>query len=226
MRHRLSVFCALVFLFLLSACGNGEVNVTYELQFDTLQPGEQAKLTMTSLKVAERRMKGIGEHLLEKDFFTEDGMTYLSLTLPTQDIANLLTTQLTAPFNLQIMREVPTKEADEVVEGHGGFAKTGLNEEHLLNVEAGEDSTNPGKGRVQLFFTEEGRDLMRNIFQENLGKNIGVFVRGKLVSKLQVESEELKDDILIRDIPNRELAQIFADDVNVGLHVIFVPQDN
>ena len=36
-----------------------------------------------------------------------------------------------------------------------------------------------------------------------------------------LEAEEIKESILITDIPSVLLAQIFADDLNVGLHATF-----
>ena len=96
-----------------------------------------------------------------------------------------------------------------------------MTEEHLEWVEAAEELDN--KGRITLSFSPEGRELMRTVFRQNVGRNIGLFVREKLVAKLQVDTAELKDDIIITGIPSPELARVFADDVNVGLHVIFTP---
>ena len=64
---------------------------------------------------------------------------------------------------------------------------------------------------------------MKDLFAESEGKNIGIFIRNQLVSKLLVDTDELIDDIIITDIPTVQLANVFADDVNVGLHVTFTP---
>jgi len=66
---------------------------------------------------------------------------------------------------------------------------------------------------------------MQQVFKENKGKSLGLFIRGALVSKLLVETDELKDDIVIRDITSHEIAEAFADDLTVGLHVRFLPID-
>ena len=48
-------------------------------------------------------------------------------------------------------------------------------------------------------------------------------MRDQLVSTLLVDTDEVKDKIVIQSIPNPELAEIFSDDVNVGIHVTFTP---
>jgi hypothetical protein len=44
-----------------------------------------------------------------------------------------------------------------------------------------------------------------------------------MVSKLKVGTEKIADHIIISGIPSYTVAQIFADDVNVGLHTTFEP---
>lgn len=218
----LRVLVLLLTLLTVSGCG-GKSTVTYTLSFDTQSSEEQTALSLASIRVIERRLERIGELVLKKDIVTEDGTISLSLVLKNPEAAETLTRELIQPFSLAIMEEAPEAEAETVVAGHGGFRSTGITQVHLKRVDAGEDIQAPGKGQAILFFTEEGREHMTEAFRKNKGKAIGLFIRGKLVSKLLVETDTVLDTILIREIPSVELASIFADDVNVGLHVTFTP---
>lgn len=219
MRRSLAIaFCMST---LLASCG-GSVRSAYRLQFDTEDPNRLTLLSLAVMRVVERRLEGMGEDVRGLDISQEVEGPELSFSIETQAAADLLNEDLTAPFELRIMRSVKEKETPTMeVEGHGGFVDTQVTQEHLEWIDAAEEADN--KGRITLGFTQEGRELMRKIFRENVGKNIGLFVRGRLVAKLQVDTAELKDDIIITGIPSAELAHIFADDVNVGLHVTFTP---
>lgn len=218
---RQSILPILLITLLLSACG--EVTVTYDLQTDAELADQKSELTLASMRVMERRLKRIGENVLEKDITAKDGVPSIILTLGDTVARDTLTQELVQPFTLRIMTETTDEEsADITVAGQGGFTETGLTEDHMTWAKAGQD-TDPSKGLVTLTFTEDGRTLMNDIFAQNNGKYIGLFVRERLMSKLLVESAVLMDDIVIRDIPSVEIANIFADDINVGLHVTFVP---
>lgn len=206
----------------LSACG--EVTVTYDLTIDEAYANQKSELTLASMRVIERRLKRIGEEILEKDITANGGIPSITLTLGDTVARDILTEELLQPFTLRIMTEAADGDsADITVAGHGGFIETGLTEEHITWTNAIED-TDPSLGRVTLMFTEDGRTLMNDVFAKHNGEYVGLFVRERLMSKLLVESAALMDDIVIRDIPSTEIANIFADDINVGLHVIFVPR--
>lgn len=212
----------LLITLLLSACG--ESTVTYELTIDDVYADQKGELTLASMRVIERRLKRVGENILEKDINAESGIPSITVTLGDNTVRDLLTQELQQPFTLDIMTETADESsADIMIAGHGGFIQTGITEEQLTWALSESDILDPAKGKVTLTFTEEGRTLMNEIFQQNMGKYVGLFVRDRLMSKLLVESNVLIDDIVIRDIPSVEIASVFADDINVGLHVTFVP---
>ncbi|OGJ56414.1 hypothetical protein A3D88_03465 [Candidatus Peribacteria bacterium RIFCSPHIGHO2_02_FULL_52_16] len=199
----------------LSACGTNVVS--YRLDTDA----KDARLTEVlnaSKRVIERRLQAMGEES-SVDIENTKGEIHIRVAVEAA-VADALTQELTAPFSMRIMTEAPAGKGDINVEGQGSFQESGITEEHLVWVTAGTDA-NPEKGRVLLEFSEDGRRLMGDIFRKNKGKYIGLFVRNHLVSKLLVEAEEVKESILITDIPSILLAQIFADDLNVGLHATF-----
>jgi preprotein translocase subunit SecD len=86
--------------------------------------------------------------------------------------------------------------------------------------------TNPTTSEVgvELQFTDEGKMLLSKAFADNAGKNIGIFVRGLLVSKMTISSTPLQSShIIIGGIPSAKVAEIFSEDVNVGTHLTFTP---
>lgn len=206
-------------LLLFTGCRGASAD--YTLMFDLPDEDKRSQLASASMRIVERRLLAMGEEPLEKELRAEEGELHLRLTLVNDTIKEILTEQLTASFALRFMK-ASTPGKGIAVEGHGSFEETGVTEDHFLWMISSVDETT-GKGRVQILFTEEGRKRMGQVFKENKGKYIGLFIRNNLVSKLLVESQELKEDIVITDIPTTELATVFADDVNVGLHVTFVP---
>ncbi|PIQ75812.1 hypothetical protein COU78_00380 [Candidatus Peregrinibacteria bacterium CG10_big_fil_rev_8_21_14_0_10_49_24] len=207
----------LALLPLLTGCSTASVLYNVTLNTDDEERGSM--LLLASLRVIERRMANIGEELVDLDMQRKNGKNQMYVEAKEQAALDILTDELTTPFELYIMLESSTEDADVVVEGHGGFKKTGISHEQLKWLQSSEEPG--GKGRVSILFTQEGRDLMGSLFEENQNKYIGIFVRGSLVSKLLVDTNELKDEIIITDIPTVQLANVFADDVNVGMHVTF-----
>jgi len=220
MTHRILPLFGLS-LAILAACG-GPTTVSYRLTFDTVDPVSVEELSKATIRVAERRLDRMGARVTEKNVVKDaDGMT---LTLGVDDAASAetLTNELTAPFDLSIMEATTESGADLTVEGFGGFNETGVTGEDLTHILA-QPNVETGGGLVRINFTDEGREKMRAVFAENVGNTLGLFVRGRLVSALDVKESELPNPLVIDGIPDAELAQIFADDVNVGLRVTVTP---
>jgi len=76
---------------------------------------------------------------------------------------------------------------------------------------------------VELTLNEEGKKKLRELATTHRGKRVGIFVRDLLISALTVQSGSFTDRIIISGIPSAEIAEVFADDVNIGLHVRFTP---
>lgn len=181
----------------------------------------RSELLAAAKRVVERRLKLIGAEDATVRLGADDPI--LIVDGVTDDGKAELTRQLTAPFSLKFMKHVETG-GTLTVEGHGGFVETSLNGSHALWVTADGDELT-GKGVVAISFTEEGKRALQRLFKENPGRIIGIFVRDKLVSKrtLSAAEKETIEMISIADVPTPEIATVFADDVNVGLHVTFVP---
>jgi len=208
-------------LLLLTACG--ATKASYKISFNVDEVEQQSSLTLASLRVIERRLARMGDQLLEQDMKTRDQEVVLSLKIRDREANETLKAELVKPFTLSVMEQSPEETADTVVEGHGGFHATDITQEHLQWVEARAYGPEGKQGMVILYFNPDGRALMQKMFRKNKGKAIGIFVRGQLVSKLTVDTDKVQDDIVIQNIPSYEIARMFADDMNVGLHVTFTP---
>lgn len=213
---------SLVSVLLLAACATSN-SVSYNLEMDVTDAEKRQQLGEQSLRVIERRLSRMGEIPSAQDVTVNEDGAVISITVETQEAIDQLTKELQEPFTFKVMAQTEEGEEGEItVDGHGSFISTPVTGDDLEWVEGRKE---PGKatGEVRLVFTEEGRSEMANLFADKQGSYIGIFVRDQLISKLLVDTGELKDDIVIRDIPSPELAQIFAEDVNVGLHVTFTP---
>lgn len=210
----------LISLLLLAGCGSS--TITYDLAFSSIDDVRlEQELARQSMNVIERRLDRMGEKPLDMEISIGE-TTQIEVQVSSKDIADILTSELTEPFSLSVMSETDLEHADITVEGHGSFEKTDITEADFEWVQAREDKES-GQGEVRILLTEEGRTKMAAIFRVMKGKSIGIFVRDRLVSKLKVDTDELKDDIVIQGIPDPAMAEVFAEDVNVGLHVTFTP---
>jgi len=212
----------LISLVLLTACGASS-SATYKLDINVTDMAMRQELAAQSLRIMERRLEAMGEIINDHVITVEQETAEITIEADHKEALDELSTQLSQPFDFRVMAQAEEGETPELtVEGHGGFMSTGITGADLEWVQ-GREEADKGTGEVRLVFTEQGRTKMADLFERMNGKVIGIFVRNQLVSKLQVDTAELKDDIVIRDIPTAELAIVFADDVNVGIHVQFTP---
>ena len=207
--------CSLV----LVGCSSTEVR--YRVTLNVPPQTDQAALLKTTMAVIERRLDRLEQTLKNQSVEHGTGSVILKLAVADQETANILNEELTQPFKLRIMKQVPDDQGQLEVQGHGSFAETGITETDMVWAEAAEDAKK--KGVVRLIFTPAGREKLSTLFRESKGGSIGIFVRDRLISKLTVHTDVLDEHIVIREIPNAELARVFVDDLNVGLHVTFTP---
>lgn len=213
------VFFGILGLVLLAACSS-QTTVRYNLAFDVTAPTDQQALTLASEHVIENRLDALSEPLIDKEIDTKDNTTSIVITVPDKGAADELTKELTAPFKMEVMAQTASgKTADVTVQGQGSFSHTNITEKDLQWVQSHKDAD--GKGEVALAFTDAGRAKMKALLLQMRGKDIGIFVRDRLVSKLHVKATVIPDTIVISGIPSFDVANVFADDMNVGLHVTF-----
>lgn len=216
---------AVRFLFLasvvaLTACARGPVTVQYDMSLNPAvqEPALRQQLIQAGMNVIQRRLSRLQEDTLDISVDTSGIDPRIKVGVSTQDTADQLTAELQSPFTFRLVKQITTGTGF-VIEGQGTFAETGLTEKHVLWVEWAEDDT--GKGAARIVLKPEGQELMRRIIDENPDTVLGIMSRGVLMSKTLPEKGQ--GEIIIRNIPNPVYAEIFADDVNVGLHSTFTP---
>ncbi len=216
---RRTAFLLVMFGFL-CACNLLQSSVTYNLTFDVENDAIEEELVWSSLRRVEDIAKQLEAPLLDKEVLTESGSNAIALKVENAATIEELTAQLSEPFTLQFMSAVPAGQGDVEVEGQGSFKDTGVGAKDVFWAESASDDAS-GQGAVRLLFTKEGFDRLSSMLKQHTNEEIGLFVQGKLVSKLK--ADQVKENVVIRGIPSPEMASHFADLVNVGLHVTFTP---
>lgn len=206
-------------ILLLAACNKSAgITLREQLNFRTSDQTRIQQLTDASVRVIEARLAASQKKLVSFKLDKSGGNTVLSLTVPDQATADLLQQELSAPFKLRIMSQVPTGQGDLSTDKYGDFKETGITEKSVDWVQPG---LRNGKGAVVIKFTPEGATAVNKVFADNQGKLVGVFVRDRLMSAKTADKTDNKGSIAIDGIPSPEVASIFADDVNTGVYVTF-----
>lgn len=216
---------ALLFLSLaLVSCGGSTAR--FSLVFDTKEAMRVEELKNATERVISRRLEARDKKLEASKFQTVNDVTTMDVKTSDSEGLQLLKDGLVQPFKIEVLKQVEAGQGDIISEKFGEFKETGLKTEHFAWITAGSRTFGAQEqGFVEIEFTPEGQAILKKIFTENQGEVIGVFVRGMLISKKLVESKDLQlNGITIDGIPRAELAEAFADDANVGLHVTFTAQ--
>lgn len=203
---------------LLAACSS--TTATYSVVTNTeLDARYRSALPVATSKMIERRLQAMGTEAKSINYGKKGDTETVTVKLNTAEEKEALTERLVDSFTFEIMLESTEEEADVVVADTQFFRKTELSMSDVYWVIAGDNG--PRGGKAAILFTQNGAEKMRALLTENGGKHIGLFIRGILTAKLLVEPGGFEDHIVISQIPTAELADVFADDVNVGLHVDF-----
>lgn len=214
--RRVALFLAVSLILI----GCSRQRMTYRLDFNVSNDTIQEELIRSSLRIIEREAARLKTRLTDKEITTGSGTATIMVAMRDTTAMEEITARLTTPFTLRFMLEAPKGTGDVEMEEYGSFRDANIGEKALFWAEAAEDPST-GMGKVRLLFTPEGLKTMQTFIRNNRKKQIGLFVQGRLVSKLL--ADQVTDTIIIRDIPTGDMARSFADLVNVGLHVTFLP---
>lgn len=212
------LFPLVLLSFALAGCGSS--NVRLSLAFDVEDSVQRTVLLEESKKVITRRLSRF-EDATPSAMTVENksgGSVLLSFDVQNDEARETLVSELLTPYSLKVMLAT-TGTGDLFVEEQGWFTDTGITQDDILWTEGAADSE--GKGIVRLVFSEEGREKLATLFRDHLGGTMGLFVRDRLMAKMPIDTAEPKEEIVIAGIPVPDMAGIFADDLNVGTHVIF-----
>jgi len=214
MRRLFPLFCLCL---VLTACGSR--TVAFTLTTDLTDPADRTEIFDAVQRVVTRRASRLESTLTDISVTAKDNSGATLSFTTTNDVATQLTEELLSPFSLKIMLQSDDESGDLYVEEQGWFTNTGITEKDILWTQSFTKSD--GTGVVVLLLSDEGRTRFDTLIGQNIGRTIGLFVRDKLMSKMQIERTMEKDKIAIGGIPTPDIAGIFADDVNVGIHISF-----
>jgi len=211
-----------LFALTLTACGN-TTSVSMNAKFDTNGKDDKAELVLATKKIITRRLAMHEADLVDFDVqYKDDNSVDITVKGSDADATKAMLDAMTQSFNLEIRKNVPEhQDGDITVEKLGDFRETGINGDDISWVLSRASDNALDHGEVMMQFTEEGSKKMNTLFQENVGVNIGLFVRGQLAANFAIPNGGFEDSIIIPNIPSVEMAEIFADDMNVGTNMIF-----
>lgn len=213
-----------LFALLITGCG-GSATLSYDVEFiKTEDPERMAALTLATRHIVERRLSRLEGNLIDYDvaYDEETKETQVSVEVDNATAAKKLNEEMLAPFSFEfrVLVDEP-QDGDIEVETVGFFREIGMGKEEIDWV-LGETLDGPlKKGMVIIGFTDEGMAKGKVEFAKHTGKSIGLFVRGKLTASIKLSDKEVGRTVAIRGLPSGEIAKVFADDMNVGTHMIF-----
>lgn len=222
---------SLFVLSLLTACGSATVqlNVSYK---GTVDGARKAELSSAVGRIVAGRVLGMNgggvsaemtaepEHRLISQKFEENASGgVLTLAISSPEAAEILKEQMMEPFTLHVLIQAEAGKGVFRHETYGEFMESGVIETHFDWATAA--AVPNGKGSVTLTLTTEGQALLKQVLKENEGKLMAIFIRGRLMSISKIETADTRQVIHIDQIPSSNIAAVFADDVNVGLHMSF-----
>ncbi len=218
-------------LCILAACGKG-ILAEYTLTLSPYGTEKHQELFSAVERVVQRRIASFKMDATATVSPSGDDSATLALAFNDAQSKTVLTEGIERPFSFEI-KSLATGITDLSKASLSDWRTTGVTNKDLLWVQAiGDRAT--GKVGVELLFSDEGRKrlsaVIATLAKEGALKNaeakpiLGIFVRDVLISSLQVTDGILDSRIIVSGIPSPAIAQVFADDVNVGLHVTFTPR--
>lgn len=211
-------------LTILAGCGSSKTLV-WDLSLPKTDASRSAVLLKGAERIVVRRLaasqvdRGVSANAVP----TAVDRATLTVTVPDAAAAEKASAILREPFTFDIRKEQPATAATggSDTAGQTVWVPTGIEGHDLEWVQVVRASN--GNVGIELLFSATGRTKLAALLKESAGGNIGIFVRDILVSSLEVKRTAISDHIVIDGVPSEMVAQIFADDVNVGLHVTFTP---
>ncbi len=215
-RALLSIGVLLIF----SACGSS-ATVIREMTITSTDTSKTAELLKGAERVIVRRLAAasITKNVSASAVPNAEQSATLTVTVPDGAAAEKVHSILDEPFTFDIRTEEPANDPSDPTKTE--WKLSGIEGQDLQWVRVVHASD--GSIGIELLFSETGRTKLATVLTDNVGKSIGIFVRDLLVSSLTIKKGGISDHIVIDGVPSDMVAQIFADDVNVGLHVTFAP---
>ncbi len=206
----------------LSACASGVTTEKYAVHTNLTDPAKNTILFGAAERVMTRRLAAADvKNATVSVVPTGPNDGTATFVLPNKEAVDTVNRLTSDPFTFDIRIEKAPLSGTGAMDADN-WIPTNLSGATLDWAQAiGNRST--GVISIELQFNPRGGAILSDIFKQNKGKGIGIFVRDLLVSKLKVAGTEPSARIVISGLPSQKIAEVFADDVNVGLHVNFTP---
>lgn len=212
-----------LFALVISGCGNS-ASISMDVEFTTTSNDDRAELVLATKNVVERRLGRLESELLDFDVtYGEDATAVIGIAGTNPDAIDQLLAEMINPFVVEIRIQADQHEEGDIeTEGLGNFRSLGITKEDMTWVKGRAMEGSPlNHGEIMLQFTEEGTAKMNTLFSEHVGENIGLFIRNQLAANFAISQDSFGGAITIPNVPSAEIAQIFADDMNVGINMTF-----
>ena len=219
MKHYLSLFIATS---LLTCCTPATPElptidtVGYSLQ---INHENKKELIAMSQRVVTGRLQALTQGTVPVSIDQTQAVPILTMQTTPQAFTRL-TQQLNGPLHLHVMIETDIDSADIIIADIKGFKTTSIDETDIIWLTTEEESTQP---IISIELTPQGTQELKTLFAENPEADVRLFIRQNPITTLDSTQLLENNRLILRDIDSKEIAAIFVDDVNVSMHVQFVP---
>lgn len=202
---------------LLAACAQ-ETTLKYEV---TLRAPDATKAMILTEAVERVLIRKMTAQSIENPMVTVvpsgTGSAILSIVVPDENTADIVRNLVEEDFTFDLrIEDTAATGQQEGAFDPARWQPAGITGALVTWVQAVGNSRTNEIG-VDMTFNQDGQERIKTIFKENVGRNIGIFVRGLLVSKMNIVSADIGDTLSISGVPSAAIAEVFADDVDVGL---------
>ena len=201
-----------------TACAKNTVLV-YNAHFDVTDAAKTAYLVDAVQRVMIRKLTALGVAHPNVISVPTNNSATVTFTMQNAEEIEIVKKVTTEPFSFDLrIEKAPASDAKPVDQDN--WTKTDITGSFLAWVQPVAERES-GKISLELQFTTEGKSKLNDVFAKNKGKMLGIFIRDFLISKMAIVDTTASDRILISGVPSSKIAEVVADDVNVGLRVTF-----
>lgn len=201
----------------------GGSHLVYQAQLQDIAEQDRGEAVAAVRDTLERRVNSFG---VSEPQVATSGSDKIIVELPGIDDVNEAIRQIgqTPLLEFKVLNPnapevTPNENGEVVVDPNQQFISTGLSGKQLKRATADIQAQGPGVGGavvVRLEFNDEGRELFAKITQENLGKQVAIFLDGELLSAPTVQTAITDGIAVISGDFTVEGARLLATRLNSG----------
>ncbi len=220
-----AVIALLIGMIALAGC-QARRSLTYDVSLTLPDESRSLELMNATERVVNRRMHSLTVDGSAAIIPTSKDKGKLKISVHDGASGKRVSDMLAQPFSFDVRVSKENARAasqqNSSSRGTDTWLPTGITGAELQWVSPIGDRTT-GKIGVEFTFSPAGQQKLADVVRKNAGKSLGMFVRGLLVTKVSIEAKKIQQHIVVIGIPSPEIANVFTDDVNVGLHARLTP---